>query len=196
MIIGITGGTGCGKTTALSAIRELGGKVLDCDAIYHDLLKTDETLLLQIDCAFPGVVEKGILDRKKLGTIVFNDAEKLTVLNQITHNRVKQAVLDELKGKTDLIAIDAVALFESGLNALCDVTVAITAPEDARIQRIMARDDISYDYAASRIGAQPAQEVFSQKCDYILENDTTEDAFHGKCIAFFKQFVIIKETQQ
>lgn len=194
MIIGITGGTGCGKTTALSAVLELGGKVLDCDAIYHDLLKTDSTLLGQIGSAFPGVVENGILDRKKLGNIVFNDSQKLSVLNSITHKRVKQAVLEKLKGRKDLVAIDAVALFESGLNTLCDVTVAITAPEDVRIQRIMARDGISFDYAKSRIDAQPAQEVFAQKCDYVLDNDTTEDVFKDKCLAFFNELAIMKLT--
>ena len=195
MIIGITGGTGCGKTTALSAILELGGKVLDCDAIYHDLLKNDKVLLGQIANAFPGVVENGILDRKKLGNIVFNDAQKLSALNSITHKRVKQAVLEKLNNKNELVAIDAVALFESGLADLCDMTVAIIAPEDQRLQRVMTRDGISCDYAKSRIAAQPSQEAFSQKCDYILENDTTKDAFHSKCIAFFKQIVIIKETQ-
>lgn len=194
MIIGITGGTGCGKTTALAAVRQLGGMVLDCDAIYHDLLKTDKALLGQIDRTFPGVVEGGILDRKKLGNIVFNDAKMLSTLNEITHKRVKEAVLEQLKNKNDLVAIDAVALFESGLNALCDVTVAITAPEDMRIQRIMARDGISFAYAKSRIDAQPSQDAFAEKCDYILENDTTEADFHSKCIAFYKELAIMELT--
>lgn len=196
MIIGITGGTGCGKTTALSAVLALGGKVLDCDAIYHRLLETDEELLFAIESAFPGVVEQGVLNRKKLGSLVFHNENALKLLNGITHKRIKQAVLGELKDGNKLVAIDAVALFESGLNTLCDVTVAITAPEDVRIQRIMARDGISFDYAKSRIDAQPSQEAFAKKCDYILENDTTEAAFHSKCIAFFKQIAIIKETQQ
>lgn len=177
MIIGITGGTGCGKSTALSAIKELGGKVLDCDKIYHQLLETDEELLSAIDNAFPGVVESGILNRKKLGVIVFGDPEALETLNAITHTRVTQVILKELEEKCDLIAIDAIALFESGLAALCNVTIAITAPEDVRIQRIMARDNIPYDYAKSRIDAQVSQEEFTRRCDYTLYNDGTEDCF-------------------
>ena len=59
MIIGITGGTGCGKTTLLGAIRARGGLVLDCDAIYHELLRTDKALLAAIEARFPGTVEDG-----------------------------------------------------------------------------------------------------------------------------------------
>ena len=80
MIIGITGGTGCGKTTLLDVIREAGGTVLDCDAIYHDLLKTDGALLEAIEARFPGTVENGTLQRKKLGAIVFGDEEALQAL--------------------------------------------------------------------------------------------------------------------
>ena len=88
MIFGITGGTGCGKTTALEAIEALGGVVLDCDAIYHELLKTDPSLLASIDARFPGVVENGELQRKKLGAIVFGDPQALLDLNAITHAAV------------------------------------------------------------------------------------------------------------
>lgn len=194
MIIGITGGTGCGKTTALSVISQLGGKVLDCDAIYHQLLETDNELLSAIETAFPGVVEAGKLNRKKLGSIVFGNEDALQTLNAITHTRITQVILKELEAQSSLVAIDAIALFESGLAALCDVTVAITAPEDVRIQRIMARDNISYDYAKSRIDAQPSQEIFSKRCDYTLCNDSTENSFQGKCLAFFKELAIMKLT--
>ena len=78
MIIGITGGTGCGKTTALEVISQLGGLVLDCDAIYHDLLKTNRDLLGQIAARFPGTVEDGVLLRKKLGQLVFSDPQALS----------------------------------------------------------------------------------------------------------------------
>ena len=73
LIIGITGGSGSGKTTLLNLIRVRGGLVLDCDEIYHDLLKTDESLLRAIENRFPGVVDETGLDRKKLGSIVFSD---------------------------------------------------------------------------------------------------------------------------
>ena len=77
MIFGITGGTGCGKTTALQAIRELGGIIIDCDAVYHVLLQTDKKMLAAIEKRFPGTVIDGVLDRKKLGPIVFSNEQAL-----------------------------------------------------------------------------------------------------------------------
>ena len=193
MIIGITGGTGCGKTTLLNVVRELGGLVLDCDAIYHELLTRDTKLLDAIEARFPGTVENGELQRKKLGAIVFGDADALADLNRITHGAVKTEVVRQLETAPDLAAIDAIGLFESGLDELCKLTVAVTAPVDARIARLMVRDSITREYATARIQAQPSNEEFAKRCDYCLENDTTAENFREKCIAFFARLGIMKE---
>ena len=191
MIFGITGGTGCGKTTALRAIESLGGLVLDCDAIYHELLKNDPGLLAAIDHRFPGVVENGQLQRKKLGSIVFADAQALLDLNAITHAAVKAEVERRLETAPALAAIDAIELFDSGLSALCDVTVAITAPLEDRVQRLMARDNIPEDYARARIAAQKDAAWFRAHCDAVLENNGEKDAFATKCVDFFRRYDII-----
>ena len=184
MIIGITGGTGCGKTTLLNQIEARGGLVLDCDAIYHRLLQTDETLLARIGEAFPGTVGKEGLDRKKLGAQVFADPQALKRLNTITHAAVKAQVREQLAGFTGLGAIDAIALFESGLDELCDITVAVTAPEEQRLCRLMKREKISEDYALARIRAQKGEDYFIRVCDCILRNDGTLEQFQRKCRAF------------
>ena len=181
MIIGITGGTGCGKTTLLTQIEERGGLVLDCDAIYHDLLTRDNALLNTIEARFPGVVENGALQRKKLGAIVFGDAAALADLNAITHGAIKAEVVKRLAAGPELAAIDAIALFESGLADLCDTTIAITAPEDVRILRLMVRDGISAEYAQNRIRAQHPESWFAQRCDKLLRNDGTKEEFEAKC---------------
>ena len=103
MILGITGGTGCGKTTLLTCIAEQGGLILDCDAIYHDLLKTDTALLDAIEGRFPGTVENGVLQRKKLGNLVFSHENALKDLNKITHGAVKAEVLRLLSNITMLL---------------------------------------------------------------------------------------------
>ena len=190
-IIGITGGTGCGKTTLLDAVKRLGGFVIDCDAVYHWALQWDGEMLRAIDARFPGTVENGILNRKKLGSIVFSDEKALQELNAITHPAVKRAVMDRIYPLPSLNAIDAIGLFEGGLAELCDVTVAVTAPVEDRVKRIMARDGISESYARNRVAAQKSDAWFRENCDYVLENDGTLEAFQAKCVAFLLDISIM-----
>ena len=192
MIIGITGGTGCGKTTLLNLIRERGGLVLDCDAIYHELLRTDKQMLSAINARFPGVVENGVLNRKKLGSIVFADKQALMDLNAITHSAVKREVVLRLENAPQLAAIDAIGLFEGGLAELCHVTVAVTAPPEDRVRRLMARDGISEEYARSRIAAQKDEGWFREKCDHCLENHGDLESFRAKCLAFLARLGIME----
>ena len=195
MILGITGGTGCGKTTLLNLIKDMGGMVLDCDEIYHQLLKTDPPLLTAIENRFPGTVNGRELDRKKLGALVFSDENALLDLNRITHTAVKQEVLRRLAEKPKLAAIDAIGLFEGKLADLCDITVAVTAPTDDRVKRLMVRDGISENYAKKRIAAQHESDWFRQRCDYTLENREAIDTFKAECLAFLETLGIIKENQ-
>ncbi len=189
--IGITGGSGCGKTTLLQCIAEKGGLILDCDAVYHRLLKEDPALLAAIEARFPGVTENGQLQRKKLGNIVFSDEKALSDLNKITHTAVKNEVLRQLSASPKLAAIDAIALFEGGLAELCHVTVAVTAPVEDRIARLMARDGITEEYARQRIAAQRSDAEFSALCSHTLENDGDICAFRAKCLAFLINLGII-----
>ena len=95
--------------------------------------------------------------------------------------------------KPALAAIDAIGLFEGKLDALCDITVAITAPEEDRISRLLQRDGITPEHAALRIRAQKPESYFREKCDYILENNGTALDFQRKCFAFFENLSILKK---
>lgn len=193
IIIGITGGTGCGKTTALQALEELGFHIIDCDALYHGLLETDAEMLSAINDRFPGVVEGGRLQRKLLGQRVFSNAEALNTLNQTVWPYVCRAVARQLQARAPQpCAIDAIGLLESGLGDLCTHTVAITAPEDARTARLMAREGISEEYAQLRIRAQKSNEVFAAACGMTIENTDSRAAdFQARCKAIFQ--TILKE---
>lgn len=192
MIIGITGGTGCGKTTLLQMLADRGVLVLDCDAIYHELLRCDEAMLCAIQARFPDAFCEGQLDRKRLGSIVFADSHALQALNRITHSAVRAQVQLQLNRRTSAhAAVDAIALFEGGLASLCDVTVAVLAPLEDRVQRLMRRDGISEAYARARIAAQHDDLWFRQRCDVTLENDSTLAGFQANCLAFLNSIGIM-----
>ena len=192
IIFGLTGCTGAGKTSALKAIQALGGQIIDCDAVYHRMLDENEAMRNAINEKFPGVFSKeGKLDRRKLGEEVFSKKDRLAQLNEIVFRFLVPEVERSVTKLPDgLYAIDAINLLESGLDRLCDRTIAITAPVELRVRRIMARDGISEQYARLRISAQKPDEYYRSKCDCELNNalDTPAE-FEKLAVLFFQKLM-------
>lgn len=190
LIVGLTGGTGAGKTSALAALEDLGGTVLDCDAVYHQMLRTDPALRGAITAAFgPVFCPDGSLDRQKLGTLVFSDHAALDRLNAIVYEYLPPELLRRAQGHT-LVGLDAISLMESGLGRLCACTVAVLAPAEDRVRRIMARDGISEDYARLRISAQQPDAFYRERCSHILENNCATPAqFREQARIFFRSML-------
>lgn len=178
LVIGFTGPTGAGKTSALRALERLGGLVLDCDAVYHDLLRTDSTLRDAITGAFGQVfAPDGTLDRQRLGTVVFSDPSALDTLNRIIYARLPRELLRRMdESSAPVVGIDAINLVESGLCRLCRRTVAVLAPSEQRVRRIMARDGIPEEYARLRVQAQKDDEFYRTHCTDTLFNDCADAA--------------------
>ena len=192
VVLGITGGTGAGKTSALRAIEALGGQVIDCDAAYHEMLAENEELRNAINEKFPGVFRSdGSLNRRKLGEEVFARKDRMEQLNEIVFRFLVPEIERRVEALPDgLYAIDAVNLLESGLDHLCDQTIAVTAPLELRVRRIMARDGITEQYARLRISAQKADEYYRSKCDCELTNSAdTAEAFQADAQLFFHRMV-------
>ncbi len=190
-IIGITGGTGCGKTTALNVLTDMGALILDCDKVYHELLDSSAALLADLNEAFPGSVQEGHVDTKALGRIVFNDDEKLMELNKITHRHILEETGRRLEqhamngGK--IAALDAIELISSGLGEECYTTLAVLADRELRAERIMARDGVSREYALMRIDAQKPDSYFIENCEHVLYNNADAEEFRAKCSKLFKE---------
>ena len=187
IVIGLTGPTGAGKTSALAALERLGGCILDCDAVYHEMLRTDKVMRRDIAESFGDVFDENGLNRQKLGSIVFADPAALERLNAIIYTRL----VPELRRRVNasaapIVGIDAINLFESGLDQLCRRTVGLLAPVEVRIRRIMARDGISEEYARLRVEAQKGEDFYRAHCTDILVNDAASAAeFENKAYAFF-----------
>ena len=196
VVIGITGPTGAGKTTVLNVLTELGGAVVDCDEAYHELLRAGGPMKDELRARFGPEIfdENGDLRRKELGAIVFGDADALADLNAVTHRHI----VAELKRRIDraraekrpAVALDAIALLESGAGALCDATLAVTAPEEVRVRRIMAREGIPEEYARARVNAQKPSAWFEERCTYTLRNEGRREELEARARALFRQIIM------
>ena len=169
-VLGLTGGTGAGKSMISDYLEKKGAYIIDADKLSREITKENGVALPLIDKAFPNVINNGILDRKALGKIVFSDGEKLKTLNEITHKYIKKLTEDEIKLHEGLIVLDAPLLYEAGEDKLCDKILFITAKDEIRIKRIIERDNLSYIDADARIKARNLTEIM-KKADFIISND-------------------------
>ncbi len=193
-ILGLTGGSGTGKSAACTAFARLGCGVIDADATYRTLCDTCEPMLKEIQNVFGDVFSTdGKLDRKKLGTIVFADAQKLQQLNAITHPYIRQAARDAFAAYSKrgclLCIYDAPVLFEGQMETLCDKTCAVLAARNTRIARIVARDAITEEYAALRIDAQKDDAFYRERCDYVVQNDADLDTLYTQVRKIYEDMV-------
>lgn len=175
--IGLTGPTGSGKTTVLTALEDLGCRGVDCDALYHRLLETSPDLQKELTDAFGrGILNhRGGVNRKALGRAVYAAPGGLDRLNALTARYLLPALDREVEqahraGAVGVV-IDAIRLLESGLDARCAATVAVVAPPEVRLARIMARDGISEEYALARMAVQPPPEYYVNRCHHVIVND-------------------------
>ena len=197
IILGITGGTGAGKTSALNVLREMGGTVIDCDRLYWKLVDENEDMRNAINVAFPGVFSMdGVLNRRMLAEQVFSEKNKRDRLNDIVYRHLlpdlERQILSVEKG---LCAVEGITLLECGLDRLCDKTVAVTAPIELRVRRVMARDGISESFARLRISAQKPDEFYRSRCDCELSNAAeTPESFREEARNFFRR--MLKELEE
>ena len=199
-IIGLCGGSGSGKGACSKIFLELGIPSIDTDAVYHELISENSTCVEQLAATFGHTVvnECGGIDRRELGKIVFadNSRKKLELLNQITHKHILQKtreLIEEYRQNgAAYVIIDAPLLFESGFDKECDVTVAVIADKNLRVERIILRDGISRDDAIKRIDSQISDEELRECCDYVIENNLDVSSLKDEILNFIKNINLNK----
>ncbi|MBQ8351046.1 MAG: dephospho-CoA kinase [Clostridia bacterium] len=191
IVIGVTGGSGSGKSCFCQQLRDLcHAPVIDADAVYHSLIVAPSPCTEALADAFgAGVLcEDGSLNRPRLASVVFCEDDsakaKLAQLNSITHQFVRLAFEERLaeyqKKEEPVVILDVPLLFESGFDAMCDYTVGVLATYKARLARIMARDCLTAEAASRRLAAQPDDDFYKKRCNAVVYN-------HGETVTLKKE---------
>ena len=176
-IIGITGPSGAGKSTVSEHFKKVGAHIIDADVVARNVVLPGKPALKEIEKEWPEAVSQGNLDRKVMAQIAFGSETELHKLNSITHKYIISEIKDEIeKSDSTVFVVDAIALFESELISLCDVTIAVSADKATRISRIMARDNLTRKEAERRINAQKNDEFYKERADFTVVNDEADIA--------------------
>lgn len=176
IVLGITGGSGTGKTAASEMFGVLGVKIIDADKVARKVVEKGKPALREIVDFFGKEIlqSDGTLDRKKLGGIVFSCEEKLSKLNSITHKYISEYVYNEIAtSEGGIIGIDGAVLIESEIAKQCDYICSVLADKKIRINRIMERDNLSYDETEKRMNSQKCDEFYIKNSDFVIYNNTT-----------------------
>ena len=178
-VIGLTGQTGAGKSTVRKLLKAKDAAVIDADFVAHEVADNSLSCLTDIVEHFSCMVldEKGKLNRRALGRIVFSDRKKLALLNKIMFPYIVSAIKGQVtayeQAGAQIIVIDGATLIESGCAKMCSVLVSVTADEETRLTRIIHRDGISKRDAVRRVSAQNPEEFYIKASDYVIKNNGT-----------------------
>ena len=186
-VIGITGPSGAGKSLLCRFLEEKNIPCIDADAVYHSLLLPPSECLDAVRRAFGDDVFSGEqLDRSALGAAVFGNKDKLELLNKTVLDyvlvEIRRIISDYARQGFSTVAVDAPTLIESGFDKECTTVISVTAPENARLLRIIERDLIPEEKALMRIRAQKSDEFYREHSDIVIENSGSLEEFQSKII--------------
>jgi len=177
MVIGLTGGIASGKSTVAAKLKKLGAAVIDVDILARGVVSKGEIAYNRIVQCFGEniLLPSGEINRKRLGSIVFSDKEKLALLNSITHPEIISRVKDKIRelkvsGKR-IIVVDAAILIEMGLHKYVDSVWVVIVDRDTQIRRLIERDKFDYKDSENRINSQFTNEVRKKYADVIIDNN-------------------------
>ncbi len=180
MIVGLTGGIGAGKSAVAQGLERRGAIVIDTDAIAREVVEPPSPVLDKIRTIFGDAVLRadGHLDRGALAGVVFADDRRREQLNQITHPEILKRVLARIGAypPSAIVVVVAPLLYESGFDRNCEAVVAVTAPEELRIERVMRRDGAREQDVRARVRAQLGEAERAARATFVVRNDRDESA--------------------
>ncbi len=191
-ILGITGGIGAGKSFVANLFSKLGATVVDADKIAREILEPGGSAFIKVIKSFGKeiLLEDGTIDRKKLANIVFSDPEKLELLNRLTHPAVFEEIENCIKkADSNVVCLDVPLLFTCDFPISCDKTLAVIAPKEMRIKRIIARDNCTREEAIARMMTQLSDDEFREKADICLVADGDEDMLRKAIAEIYKHLM-------
>lgn len=189
-VIGLTGNIATGKTTVVEMLVALGAEAIDGDRIVHDLMGPGSPLADDIRARFGDetVNPDGSINRPALGAIVFSDPAKLRELEALTWPPVLKRKREAIhQPGPDVLVLDAIKLFESGMAEDCDEVWVVTAPRERQIERIVARNKVDRAEAERRIDAQPPQEEKVARADVVIDNGGSLEATRQQVLAAWQR---------
>jgi dephospho-CoA kinase len=180
MVLGLTGGIATGKSTVSQVFKEAGFPIIDGDLIAREIVEPGQPALKEIAAAFGSqmIDDKGSLNRKKLGKIIFNDSTKRVQLNKIMSPYLRKAILAELEQKKQqapLVVLDIPLLYEGGYEQFVDQVAVVYVPEKIQLQRLMQRDQLTTKEAQQRINSQWPIEQKKQLAEIVFDNQGTKE---------------------
>lgn len=195
IVIGVAGGIASGKSTVSRVFEELGARVLDADAIGHDLLRTDRMRDRIRETFGDGVLTpEGDVDRRALGRQVFGDEQARQELNRLVRPAIRAEIRRRIagmrgEGYDGAVVVDAPLLVDTGPTDLADRVILVTAPASTRKERIIRRGGLSGEEAEQRIAAQVPDAKQARWADHVLENNGTRDELTEQAEALWKRIV-------
>ena len=177
-VVGLTGPTGAGKTTACKAAEELGYKAINCDLIARQVSEREDALCALVDAFGAEILNEGKLNRKALAKIAFSSTENTELLNKTLLPFVVDLIKEEIeKSESQKILLDAPTLYESGADSLCRQVIAVLSHKENRKSRILSRDALSTADAELRLGAGKSDEYYKDKTQHIIYNNGDKSVF-------------------
>jgi dephospho-CoA kinase len=192
LVIGLTGNLGTGKTEVAQMLAELGAVIINADELGHDLLQHHTQAYTKILTAFGKSILKhnGEIDRKKLGRIVFADAEALNKLNRIMHPRIYEIVIQKIeeyrRAGAGVVVLEAALLIEAGWRPLLDQLWVTTAPKATIVRRLKKSRGLSEEHILTRLRAQMPQEEKANQADIVIDTDCSVEELKARVTELWK----------